>query len=88
MTCTDKVSTFLITIQVPTRRDRPWLEWLSFIPRCYRRMREQQRQHHALLQLDDHLLADIGVSREQALREAGKWSCRDQLLRLYRAVRI
>ena len=88
MTCTGKVSTFLPTIQVPTRPDRPWLEWLSFVLRSYRDMREQQRQHQALLQLDDHLLADIGVSREQALREAGKWSCRDQWLRLYRAVRI
>jgi uncharacterized protein YjiS (DUF1127 family) len=36
-------------------------------------MRERRRQCNALLQLDDHLLADIGVSREQALHEAGKW---------------
>jgi uncharacterized protein YjiS (DUF1127 family) len=36
-------------------------------------MLERRRQRRALLQLDDHLLADIGVSREQALREAGKW---------------
>jgi uncharacterized protein YjiS (DUF1127 family) len=36
-------------------------------------MLERKRQRRALLQLDDHLLADIGVSREQALREAGKW---------------
>ena len=32
-------------------------------------MRTRRQQ---LLELDDHLLADIGVSREQALREAGK----------------
>jgi uncharacterized protein YjiS (DUF1127 family) len=36
-------------------------------------MLERRRQRRALLQLDDHLLADIGVAREQALREAGKW---------------
>jgi uncharacterized protein YjiS (DUF1127 family) len=35
-------------------------------------MLERRRQRHALLELDDHLLADIGLTREQALREAGK----------------
>jgi len=36
-------------------------------------MRMRRRQRRKLLDLDDHLLADIGVSREQALREASKW---------------
>jgi uncharacterized protein YjiS (DUF1127 family) len=40
--------------------------------RSWRRLRARRRQRQTLLQLDDHLLADIGVSREQALREAGK----------------
>jgi uncharacterized protein YjiS (DUF1127 family) len=35
-------------------------------------MRTRRQQRQKLLELDDHLLADIGVSREQALREAGK----------------
>jgi uncharacterized protein YjiS (DUF1127 family) len=35
-------------------------------------MRTRWQQRQKLLELDDHLLADIGVSREQALREAGK----------------
>jgi len=35
-------------------------------------MHARWRQRQALLDLDDHLLADIGVSREQALREARK----------------
>jgi uncharacterized protein YjiS (DUF1127 family) len=35
-------------------------------------MRARWQQRRTLLQLDDHLLTDIGVSREQALREAGK----------------
>jgi uncharacterized protein YjiS (DUF1127 family) len=40
--------------------------------RRIRRMLECRRQRRALLELDEHLLADIGVSREQAKREAGK----------------
>jgi len=33
---------------------------------------ELQRQRRELLELDDRQLADIGVSREQSLREASK----------------
>lgn len=32
----------------------------------------RSRQRHALAQLDDRLLKDIGVTRRQALAEAGK----------------
>jgi uncharacterized protein YjiS (DUF1127 family) len=32
----------------------------------------RSRQRRALAELDDHLLADIGVSAEQAVREATK----------------
>jgi uncharacterized protein YjiS (DUF1127 family) len=75
MTCADQVSSALLTIPAPTPAwpDRSWREWLAFIPRRYGRMWERRRQHDALLQLDDRLLADIGLSREQARREAGKW---------------
>jgi uncharacterized protein YjiS (DUF1127 family) len=34
------------------------------------RMREKWRQRQALLGLDDHLLRDIGISREEAERES------------------
>lgn len=37
-----------------------------------RRMREKWRQRQALLELDDHLLDDIGVSRVEAEHEAHK----------------
>jgi uncharacterized protein YjiS (DUF1127 family) len=40
--------------------------------RTCRRLRARWQQRQTLLELDDHLLADIGVSREQALREASK----------------
>ena len=35
-------------------------------------MRTRRQQRQKLSELDDHLLADIGLSREQALRESGK----------------
>ena len=75
MPCANKASSSLLTFPAPTPvwADWPWPEWLYFISRCYCHMRERRRQCNALLQLDDHLLADIGVSREQALHEAGKW---------------
>ncbi|MDQ2954056.1 MAG: DUF1127 domain-containing protein [Pseudomonadota bacterium] len=37
-----------------------------------RRMHARWQQRQKLLELDENLLDDIGVSREQALREAGK----------------
>jgi uncharacterized protein YjiS (DUF1127 family) len=36
------------------------------------RMHERWRQRHDLRELDDHLLGDIGITREQARQEAGK----------------
>jgi uncharacterized protein YjiS (DUF1127 family) len=35
-------------------------------------MYSRRRQRQALIELDDDRLADIGVSRQQAEREAGK----------------
>ncbi len=37
-----------------------------------RRYLDRSRQHHALAELDDRLLNDIGVSRAAATREAAK----------------
>jgi uncharacterized protein YjiS (DUF1127 family) len=39
--------------------------------RCCRLL-EIRRQRRALRQLDDHQLADIGITRAQALRESNK----------------
>jgi uncharacterized protein YjiS (DUF1127 family) len=60
----------LISVPRPPRAwiDRPWAKWLLDIPATCRRMSERQRQRRALLELDDRMLADIGVSRAQALR--------------------
>jgi uncharacterized protein YjiS (DUF1127 family) len=37
------------------------------------RLWQRRRERQALLELDDRLLADVGVSREQAERQARKW---------------
>jgi uncharacterized protein YjiS (DUF1127 family) len=41
-------------------------------PAALRRMRERWRQRQDLRELDDRLLRDIGITREQARREANK----------------
>jgi uncharacterized protein YjiS (DUF1127 family) len=42
--------------------------WLAAL----RRMHERWNQRKDLRELDDHLLRDIGITREQARREIGK----------------
>ena len=43
-------------------------QWLATL----RRMRERWRQRQDLRELDDRLLCDIGITREQAKHEASK----------------
>jgi len=42
------------------------------MPRRIGRMIDRHRQRRMLVELSDHLLTDIGLTREQALREAEK----------------
>ena len=51
------------TVRVPSP-----FGWLSTV----QRMHDRWRQRQALLDLDDKLLRDIGITREQAEREARK----------------
>jgi uncharacterized protein YjiS (DUF1127 family) len=51
-----------------TRRPVWGTRFLGWCARCSARSRQRQ----ALAQLDDHLLKDIGVTRQQAIAEAGK----------------
>jgi len=41
--------------------------------RAYCRWDDRQRQRRHLGALDDHMLADIGVTAKQARREASRW---------------
>ena len=50
-----------------SRSGRPLIQPLA---RWLRNTAERRRQRLALAALDDHLLRDIGVTREQALSEA------------------
>jgi uncharacterized protein YjiS (DUF1127 family) len=49
-------------------RPNPLVRWIAALEQMYSRRRQRQ----ALIELDDDRLADIGVSRQQAEREAGK----------------
>jgi uncharacterized protein YjiS (DUF1127 family) len=52
----------------PPSRDGRLAHWLASLAR----MHDRYLQRQELAELSDHLLDDIGVSREEALREAGK----------------
>jgi len=72
-------SSDLIRVQpgAPLRFDRLWLDTvrtLYAVLRMVRRMRQRSRERNALFELDDRMLNDIGLTREQALRESRKWS--------------
>ena len=82
----------------PSRRDRGWswqipLSWLAKIAsRIASKIAskialglERRHRRRELLELDDRLLADIGISREQAIEEALKSSSAHVLMwQLYR----
>jgi uncharacterized protein YjiS (DUF1127 family) len=74
---------------IPASKPFPGLKWLWQGPSVWlakiSRGRERRHQRRQLLELDDRLLADIGLSREQAAEEAGKsfW-IRVTMWRVYR----
>ena len=75
MPCAGKATASLLTILASAADPVDWRcpEWVYSMQRVWCRMPERKRQRRALLQLDDRQLADIGVSRKQALHEARKW---------------
>jgi uncharacterized protein YjiS (DUF1127 family) len=46
-----------------------FLHWISSVSRWS----ETRRVRLHLARLDDHMLADIGLTREHVMRDAGKW---------------
>ena len=52
---------------------RAWLEWLKLVRFHYRKMMERRIQRRALRDLDDWQLADVGLTREPALRDSRRW---------------
>ena len=65
-----------LTLQAPRHGFRLHQKnWGAVLAQGWRRWRLRWARHgqrKVLLDLDAHLLADIGVTREQALEEAGK----------------
>ena len=59
-----------VPARVPSRKAgvNSLIRWVAIAKQMYRRRRQRQ----ALLQLEDHQLSDIGLSREQAEQEAHK----------------
>ena len=72
MSCAKKDYSSLarIAAPIPVWVDWPWPEWLYRIRDRYRWLRGRHLQRSALTELDDRLLSDIGITREEALREA------------------
>jgi uncharacterized protein YjiS (DUF1127 family) len=74
MPCANSASTPLIKIAAPAPVwvDWPWPDWIYAMLRRIGRMIDRHRQRRMLVELSDHRLTDIGVTREQAVREAAK----------------
>ena len=56
--------------------DWPWPNRFHDLALSLSRMWQKRRERQRLLELNDRLLADIGITREQAEQEAGKWPWR------------
>jgi uncharacterized protein YjiS (DUF1127 family) len=56
----------------PSFLDIPWRDRLRAAWMALLRLEDRRRQRLTLAELDDRLLADIGVSRPQARHEASK----------------
>ena len=75
MSCTHKACSS-ITVARPLASielDWPWPDWFADLSPGVSRLWHKRRERQRLAELDDHLLADIGVSREQAEQESRKW---------------
>lgn len=48
------------------------LRLVATLRRLWKRWNQRHRQRHALAELDDRLLADVGLTRRQAERECRK----------------
>jgi len=82
MSCANKACYSETAFRTPTPVwvDWPWSDWILALRRAFRQMRERARQRRALRDLDERLLADVGLMREEAVREAGKWPWQGGLL--------
>ncbi len=75
MSCANKACTSLVIARPPasSEMDWPWPNWFHELFPAMSRLWQKRRGRQALLELDDRLLGDIGVTREQAKQQANKW---------------
>ena len=75
MSCSSKGHSPTLAVCTPRSRDTdwPWPDWFRDLAPAIARMWQKRRQRQRLLELDEHLLSDVGVTREQAEKEAAKW---------------
>ena len=60
-------------VSLPTDTDWPWPDWFRHLAPTVARLWEKRRGRQQLMDLDERLLKDIGITREQAELEVAKW---------------
>ena len=75
MSCANRVAVCPVNVRPSSsiEMDWPWPGWFRDIAPALARLWQRRRQRQALLELDDRLLKDIGLTREQAQRQAARW---------------
>jgi uncharacterized protein YjiS (DUF1127 family) len=75
MSCSTKGHTPALTFRTTLSReiDWPWPDWFRDLAPTVARMWRKRSERQRLLDLDQHLLNDIGITRDQAEKEAAKW---------------
>jgi uncharacterized protein YjiS (DUF1127 family) len=75
MSCSNKGRNPALAIHTRASReiDWPWPDWFCDLAPTIARMWQKRRGRQQLLDLDPRLLNDIGLTRDQAEKEAAKW---------------
>ncbi len=73
MPCSTKWRNPALALHTSSSReiDWPWPDW--YLAPAIARMWQKRRERQRLADLDEHLLRDIGITREQAEKEAAEW---------------
>jgi uncharacterized protein YjiS (DUF1127 family) len=75
MSCSNEGRNSALDFQTVTQHesDWPWPDWFRDLAPAIARMWQKRRERQRLLTLDPRLLKDIGITRDQADKEAAKW---------------
>jgi uncharacterized protein YjiS (DUF1127 family) len=71
--CTDTSGQRSIDLRSAPSPLAPWARRMARIPRHLGEWRERARSRRLLLQLDDRMLRDVGLSRADVARECDKY---------------